>query len=357
MTPGDVITFRPHRSHLIIAGVLSLALHTALITTMHFDMAERESPALRVIEARLVPMKSVEPAPEAASPARNEADGAPRPRRAAPLPSKPVRPAAPRPETVADPVVTAEPAPVVESAPAGPIPVEAPLAMQPTEAKAAAMPIMPKRIVMHFVVNWGVDGPGVGKAEYRWARDGDRYELQSVTESTGVIALFASQKLRQTSTGEVTDAGLRPELFVIHRGTKRSDSALFDWSEKTLKLVDSEKIQTVALPAGAQDIMSVLFQFAFTPPVAGDMEFTVVNGRKLETYRFSVIGDETLPTQWGEVKTLHIRRPKTETDDGMDVWLAKNQLFLPVKIRSEQRKDSRPIELVASEILVASEEQ
>ena len=353
MSFGGAPLVRDWRRATIIACVLSVALHLALILGLQVEMPEKKTPAMRILEARLVPLKPVEPVIEPTPLAPEIVKPKPRPRQPKSVASKPIgEPLTPP----ADPVAEAQPAPSMH-VPVSEEAAVAPLATEPAPAEKPRFVSMPKRILIRFAVNWGTDGPGVGKAEYRWLRDGNRYELQSITESTGVIALFTGQKLRQTSTGDITESGLQPELFVIHRGTKRSDSALFDWNEKSLKLVDSEKIQTLPLPAGTQDIMSVLFQFAFAPPAPGDIAFSVVTGRKLETYRFTVVGEEILRMPGGRVRALHMSRPKTETDDGMDVWLDQNRFFLPVKIRSEQRRDSRPIELVAAEILVPPEEQ
>ena len=362
MRSGGALMSHRWRCPLLVAGAVSLALHVALIMNLRLELPDRRSEVARILEARLVPMQPVEPVVEAPSTAPEVVKPTPAPRR--PKPSRPsARADAPPPpaEIPPEPIppTTTEPL-LQEQAPVtAPAAAEAALEKKPDKAleKKPAAVSMPKRILIHFTVNWGVDGPGVGKAEYRWLRDGNRYELQSITESTGVIALFTAQKLLQTSIGEITENGLQPEAFVIQRGTRRSDSALFDWTEKSLKLVDSENIQTLPLPAGTQDIMSVLFQFAFNPPSQGDIEFSVATGRKLETYRFTVVGEEDLRLAGGRIRALHIRRPKTDTDDGMDVWLDRNRFHLPVKIRSEQRRDSRPIELVASEILVPPEDQ
>jgi len=100
--------------------------------------------------------------------------------------------------------------------------------------------------------------------------------------------------------------------------------------------------------------MSVLFQFAFAPPNGNELALAVVTGRKLETYRFSIVGEETLHVPLGDMPTLHVRRPKTDDDDGLDVWLAIERNYLPVRIIRADRKDNRPIELVAAEFLMAA---
>ncbi len=183
-------------------------------------------------------------------------------------------------------------------------------------------------------------------------QEGDRYNLQSIGETTGVVALFKGERLLQTSLGVITKDGLQPESFVIQRGNRRGNNAIFDWLEKSLKLVENEKIQTVPLPDGTQDMISFLFQFAFTPPQGEYLLLALTDGRKLERYRISVLGEETLQLAMGEVRTLHIKKPKTESDDGMSIWLAIDHHFLPVKVRNEPRKDERPIEFVAAQILV-----
>lgn len=357
MVAAGVETTSGWRRSLVIAGLVSLAIHMALISSLYVAMPEWTSPATRVLQARLVPMKPIEHAVEPMAPVDDTVKPPAEPRRRLPRVAKPAlpverkKPPAPIQPPVVEPKLPEPPVPPAEQPPAPP-----PVAAAPAPGKKLGTTPMPRQILIRFTVNWGANGIGVAKAEYRWERNGRRYSLQSTTEPTGVIALFASQKLQQTSIGVITDSGLQPEAFVIQRGTTRTDSALFDWTEQSLQLVSSEKIETVPLPQGTQDIMSVLFQFVFDPPGGNEAQFTVVTGRKLETYGFQVIGEEMLDLGIGHVKALHLRRPKTDTDDGMDCWLDVNRLYLPVKIVSQQRRDSRPIELIAREILVPPRE-
>jgi outer membrane biosynthesis protein TonB len=355
MIAGGVDITSGWQRSLFLAGLVSLALHLALIFSLYVEMPEWTSPATRVLQARLVPMKPLEPMLEPVVPVEEAPKPKPEPKRRPPRAVKPIPPAEPKKPPAAAQAPVEEPK-APESAP---LPVEQPpppVAATPAPGKKLGTTPMPRQILIRFTVNWGADGIGVAKAEYRWERNGRRYNLQSTTEPTGVIALFASQKLQQTSIGVITDTGLQPEAFVMQRGTTRTDSALFDWTEQSLQLVSSEKIETVPLPPGTQDIMSVLFQFVFDPPSGSEAKFTVVTGRKLETYSFQVIGEEMLDLGIGHVKALHLRRPKTDSDDGMDCWLDVNRLYLPVKIVSQQRRDSRPIELIAREILVPPRE-
>ena len=53
--------------------------------------------------------------------------------------------------------------------------------------------------------------------------------------------------------------------------------------------------------------------------------------RELRLY--APVGDETLDSPLGPLKTLHIRRGHKSGEDETDIWLATDYHYLPVKIR------------------------
>ena len=338
------------RRTLVIACVVSGFIHLALILNLQVEAPEQEAPAPHVIEARLAPMKPVEPVVESPTPVVVSPPEKPK-HRARRIPRT-------LPEHVESPVEMQAPAetpPIVEQAP----PAESPVATEPSVeappvAEAPQAGSLPSRLLIRFSVSWG--GLSAGQAEYRWERTGNRYDLQSFTKTTGLVGLLKSMWLVQTSVGDITENGLRPDTFVNHRSDKPSESATFDWPEQSLQLmVDGVASRKVSLLPGAQDLMSVLFQFAFSPPKESELQLAVVTGRKLDTYHFSIVGEETLQLPFGDVRTLHVRRAVRKGDDSLDVWLAPERHYLPVRIVRTDRKDNAPVELIASELLVASE--
>jgi hypothetical protein len=237
------------------------------------------------------------------------------------LPQAPVAIPAPPPESPASPPELAQSAATA--------PPAAPIAAAPR-----ALRNLPERIALRYSVQSGEDGFTLGQTTYNGQfRDG-RYSLVSVTEATGITALFVSGKIIQTSEGRVTANGLQPDQFWSMKGEKRLPPVRFDWAQQRLMLPDGG----VELPPQAQDLLSFPFHLAMLVG-EGDSEWSlsVTNGRKLREYHFQALGPEQLAIGDSRVETLHLRGSRSG-EGSLDVWLAPTRYWLPVRVRTQDMK-------------------
>jgi hypothetical protein len=51
-----------------------------------------------------------------------------------------------------------------------------------------------------------------------------------------------------------------------------------------------------------------------------------------------MIGTERIDTALGEVNTVHLQRPAEAGEDAIDMWLASDYNFIPVKVRIDHSK-------------------
>jgi hypothetical protein len=294
-------------------------------------------------------------APAATLEARIEAPP-PRPK---PIPKKP-RPAKPKPRKAAPAKPAAQPsAPAAQNGSAEAKPKQAP--QPPTEpegpATAETPPPMPRHAKIQFIIYKGLDGLAVGRATQTWDSDGRTYTLSQVAEASGLFSLFVSGKHVQESRGEITAAGLHPLSFRTERGSRapeKIDTAQFDWAGNRLNLVSGGEARTADLPADAQDQLSFIYQLAWAPPEDG-VRLHITSGRKIDTYTYMAVGEETLDTPLGPLKTLHISRHRNSGEEGTDIWLAEDYHYLPVKVRLTD-KNGDSAEQVVSKIQVTEQE-
>ena len=205
--------------------------------------------------------------------------------------------------------------------------------------------------------------PASGEAQYKlrmgivsgeltltWKFKDGHYQLDSVAQGSGLFAIAG--KYIQSSEGDVTPMGLRPDLFSVERRGKK-DSAAFNWADNSVHFNGkSGERQEVATP-GTQDMLSLLFQLAFAPPLGDELTVVVTNGRKLERYTFERAGNEIISLEGGKFNTLKILKQRKGDEDGMEVWLAQEHHYLPVKIRVTDKKGS-VIEQTLTSIKVVS---
>lgn len=330
------------------ALLLSLLLHLLLLGETP-DWLQDNPLRTPPIEVELLPPP--QPAKIAAVPLPE-----PRP---VPLPKAVHKPAEPPPEPAAEPLP--DPAPVIpppEPAAVTPEPVEPPpvaeAAPEPPAVQAEAEPEpeaiaeqaapAPRQVAIDFRVSY--KGSDAGEERHRYqARDDGSYTLSSVAVADGLMGLFLSE-LHQQSEGRVTEQGLRPSVFVYQYGkdADRLQKAVFDWKQHRLWLQSGRRVQVVDMRDDAQDLLSFMYQFMFSPPLQ-QMSLAITNGKRLKVYDYSFVGEEMLATRMGELRSIHIQRESAD-EEKTELWLAADYHYLPVRIRMSE-KDGKVTDRIA----------
>ncbi len=229
--------------------------------------------------------------------------------------------------------------PATEPTPTEPTPTEAEVSavIQPaSEEKTSAEPHPPLKLVVNYALLKGKNGIKIGHIVHTWDIDDGRYVIASVVEPIGLARLLTREMIVQSSQGRITADGLVPESYWEQRGQKadRTFHAEFDYDQQTLTYGGRSETTTVVLPPGTQDQLSFIYQFGLKAPFSGTLQFSMTTGRKLGTYRCEVVGEELIDSGLGELRTLHLRKIlNAPSDDSIEIWLAADHQYLPVKVR------------------------
>ncbi len=321
---------------------ISAALHFLLLGAE--IRLPRPGPA-KTLTVQLEPLPPVAP-PHPSTPSP--------PRPAQPPRPKPAPPKAPAPES--SPVAQAAPEPAPAPAPPAPEPAgkapPAPVAAPAVAPEAPARPLnpLPRRITLTYVLYKGDQKLNVGEMTHTWQLEGTQYTLTSLARATGLFSLFVRGTLIQVSRGELTADGLKPSEFWIQRGQSgdRTESASFDWGNRLLRYGRADDPHTIPLAPGTQDVLSVLYQLALTAPHSGVLDLAVTNGRKFDHYLYQALGEEMLETPLGTLKTEHLSKVRGAGEDGLDVWLAPDYEYLPVRLRIVDKNGDAAEQVVTS---------
>jgi hypothetical protein len=212
---------------------------------------------------------------------------------------------------------------------------------------AAAAP--PPRVELSFAIMMG--GTRIGEGRDVLEHDGQRYRIVSESRPRGVAALFIND-LRRESQGIINGNGLRPDRFeeTGRRGGTRA--ARFDWAAGQLALSNGNSTRSVALPRGTLDQTSLAYAFSFRPVAGGGFDVHVTDGRGVKQYRYREVGQETLVTPLGEVRTRHFEKVRGPDDKrAFEFWLAPDRHLLPVKLRYVE-KNGDTFDSIITEIKV-----
>ncbi len=306
----------------LLALALSLLIHLMVIGSPGWRLPSFDEPgAGPILEAYLAlqPAPAFAPAPVPPQPAT-----APKPRPPRPMPEATppaVSAAAPEPAAVPEPV--APPTPAVPAA--APTPVELPWPHQ-------------GRIRFAVTRGEGEQAMLVGESIHIWQHDGEAYSVRTQAETVGLAALFRPVKVVQLSEGRLGPVGIVPVAFRVEHQGKVAEGARFDWENMRVTLYAGERVRReAALSVGAQDMLSQIYQMGLYGKAA-HVELMVATGKSYGRYAYETVGDETLATRFGELRTWHVRTPGLPGEQIMELWLASDYRNLPVRIRFLDRK-------------------
>jgi hypothetical protein len=198
---------------------------------------------------------------------------------------------------------------------------------------AAAVPPPPQSVSASY--NVSRNGMRVGVMQEVFEAAEGRYRIVSESHATGLLALLAPTPARVTSSGRLTGAGLTPLHFEGKRGDDdpRQLRADFDWENSQLKVLRSGRNEVLPLPPGTQDQLSIMYQFMFlAPDGTRELHLSRTTGRRLEQHHYTVRTGVELDTPLGRMATVHLVRKHTPEESGVEIWLAPQHRYLPMKM-------------------------
>ena len=197
-----------------------------------------------------------------------------------------------------------------------------------------------KKVVIDYDVRRSLDGSPVGAARTMYfLGENNQYSIKNEVEAKGFVSLFYWNKLVQTSEGIVTPEGLKPKNYHYQFGSKIDNYAIFDWESKKIITTISGKTSEFDILEGSQDMLSFMYQFMFEPPLT-KMKIFITNGKNYKPYDYSYIGEEIIETEMDKILTMHIAKFNYNNEERIDLWLAKDYRYLPVKIRKTEKDGS-----------------
>jgi hypothetical protein len=211
---------------------------------------------------------------------------------------------------------------------------------------AAAQPV--EVAAEYRVTNSGIT---IGSIKESFVRKGDRYSIQSVTRSEGILKAILDDQITVESTGRVGAEGLQPLEYGEHRlkDPKRDLKSTFDWDKGVMRTLLHGENTEAALPNATQDRISVMYQFTNMRSFAQTLVVPIAERRRIEVHVYRLVGDEKVETPLGAFDTRHYQRVVDNAKDTRtDVWLAKDRFNFPVRAVFDDPKGFRLEQSVVS---------
>ncbi len=194
------------------------------------------------------------------------------------------------------------------------------------------------------IVSWSA------AASCSWEIADGRYRLATNGRTIGLAALFYPFGVSSASEGRITEAGFEPDSFRLDRTGKKGEKQYrveFDRASGVARFTDPDGVREVPLRPSSLDILSLVCQLSVVRLEPGPLRLNLTNGRKLDTYEVEVGPQEIVETPMGELRAVYVKQVRKPGDEGIEVWLAVDFAYLPVRLRFTDRKGS-----IAAEQLV-----
>jgi len=206
------------------------------------------------------------------------------------------------------------------------------IALSLASAAAAAAPPRGVEIAYEIARNGSV----IADVNLRLAHDGRSYRIFETWNGRGIYALRGA--VTRSSLGAVAADGLRPHKFEEKSPGREARQADFDPAARTPTLL-------------RQDRLSLVWTMAFAPPREA-VTVSVADGKNVRSQTYQVAGRERVKTPAGEFDALKLVRHKVKPEDrGVEIWLAADRDYLPVRTLLTARDGSR-LDQVAAKITV-----
>jgi hypothetical protein len=358
---------RPRRA--LVLGSLTVLLHWAVLDWINSQVGRSPidyTPHTVTTFAELVratPVALTVPQPQ------------PFPVHPLPLPPLPPTPVPPVPETAmpADgpgeggDVQTASAGPAdappvaAGQASAAPAPADVQSGAQPAPAAPAPAPPaaptyrvdLPPAAEMTMDVD-RVDADGThwtGEAALGWRYAAGLYNMKV---EVGIRLLFTRVNLLVlTSEGAAGDDGFAPTLMTEKRRGRALTATHFNRADGTMTFSASQN--SYPLVPGAQDKASVPLQLtaiarADPAQLSGNVDLLVGEDRDASVYHFVLLGQEDIDTKVGRLHVWHLSRPPKpgSYSSRLDVWLAPERGWYPVRIRNTEASGALTTQTVSN---------
>jgi len=212
----------------------------------------------------------------------------------------------------------------------------APAADYPVARRSVSLPPPADLVYAVKGSNHGIPLMGVGTVS--WRHGDGKYSLLTEARS----GLFG-KVLEHRSEGTLDEYGLAPATYYEKRIRKQPTTTRFDRSAQRIEFQDGKT--SYPIRGGEQDRSSVPWQLLalaratpekFSP--GSEWRFFVAGRRDGEAWTFRVVGNETLATDMGELKVVHVTRKAMKNDHGqhVDLWLAPTLDWYPARIRYQE---------------------
>ena len=206
----------------------------------------------------------------------------------------------------------------------------------PASAAAQIRFDLPPSAILSYEVRYATKGSIThGTSVINWQASEYRYSIEGeITKFGFTLSSFRSQ-------GDVGSGGIAPVMY-LEKNARRAETTTHFQRDASQTIFFSTSAGATPLVSGAQDRASILWQLAGIASAGKKgfdfgtrLDILVAGVRDAEYWKIDVLGEEIISVEAGPMRAWHmVRAPRPGTKDKrIDIWLAPDQHWYPVKLR------------------------
>jgi len=198
-----------------------------------------------------------------------------------------------------------------------------------------------------FVVTYEVDySVASGVMTLSLGQNGsESYTLDSVTEAKGAARLIIGKPINEHATFEINEGSVKATGYKLDDGNKKSKKDIkinYNWSTSKAALQSEDGPETKPLDNNTMDQL-VMQAAAILEVKSGNRQFSfkqIKPGRSVSPYIYKYLGEETLKTDIGDLKTVKYSRTKEGASKTTHFWFAIDHNFTPVQLHRIKKNET-----------------
>lgn len=171
---------------------------------------------------------------------------------------------------------------------------------------------------------------------------------RSHTAPKGVASAFVTDVIDESSSIQRLDDSVRPKLYTYHQHSGKKETKFqleFDWD--AARLTNTYKKKTVALKAGAHDLLSFTVQLMLDlQDGQQSVAYSIADKKRIDTYQLKLTEKVQIVTSMKKFDAVKLVSNKIRDKMQFIIWCAPELDYLPVMVKKiEEDGDESTLEL------------
>lgn len=176
--------------------------------------------------------------------------------------------------------------------------------------------------------------------------------FKSETKTVGLASLFRDDHIIESTEWKENNSDIQPIKYSYQRSNKKKKRQVqITFDETQQRIINSINNDNWTLPFQEGVYDKLLYQIVLMKELSlGDTpkEYSIADGGKIKSYRFSQLGKETIDTPIGKLETIKMSLHKDNKERKTILWCAESLDFLPVKVENTEKNGDHVIAIIES---------